>query len=118
MTPLTDQERIIAAQRATTEGRRFLADHPGFPLRGPADLDAILAEGTAMLNDLYNGAEVGEGRLARLLSLFRMDFQDPTVVTPDLAGRPVYLALAMTEKSQLRLKPQNLLMNLPLASRA
>jgi DNA mismatch repair protein MutS2 len=42
MTPLTDQERIIAAQRATTEGRRFLADHPGFPLRGPADLDAIL----------------------------------------------------------------------------
>jgi len=42
MMPLTDQGRIIAAQRATTEGRRFLADHPGFPLRGPADLDAIL----------------------------------------------------------------------------
>ena len=42
MTPLTDQGRIVAAQRATTEGRRFLADHPGFPLRGPADLDAIL----------------------------------------------------------------------------
>ncbi len=42
MTPLTDAGRIVAAQRATTEARRFLADHPGFPLRGPADLAAIL----------------------------------------------------------------------------
>ncbi|MBF8299930.1 MAG: mutS2, partial [Acidobacteria bacterium] len=33
---------IAAAQRATTEGTRFLAAHPGFPLRAPADLDAIL----------------------------------------------------------------------------
>src|SRR3546814_6878172 len=31
------------------------------------------AEGHALLNDLYNGIEVGEGRLAQLLSLFRMD---------------------------------------------
>jgi hypothetical protein len=76
------------------------------------------AEGSAMLNDLYNDAEVGEGRLARLLSLFRMDFQDSSVLLPELAGRPVYLAMAMTEKSQLRLKPQNLLVNLPLAPRA
>ena len=76
------------------------------------------AEGTAMLNDLYNGVEVGEGRLARLLSLFRMDFQDPSVVLPELAGRPVYLAMAMNEQSQLRLKPQNLLVNLPLTQRA
>jgi hypothetical protein len=76
------------------------------------------AEGSALLNDLYNGVEVGEGRLARLLSLFRMDFQDPSVLLPELAGRPVYLAMAMTEKSQLRLKPQNLLVNLPLAPRA
>jgi hypothetical protein len=76
------------------------------------------AEGTAMLNDLYNGVEVGEGRLARLLSLFRMDFQDPSAVLPDLAGRPVYLAMATNEKNLLRLKPQNLLVNLPLAARA
>ncbi|GAB4373748.1 MAG: DUF6352 family protein [Kiloniellaceae bacterium] len=76
------------------------------------------AEATAMLNDLYNGVEVGEGRLARLLSLFRMEFQDPSVVAPGIAGRPVYLAMAMTEAKQLRLKPQNLLVNLPLAERA
>ena len=76
------------------------------------------AEGSKLLNDLYNGVEVGEGRLARLLSLFRLEFQDPSVVAPNIAGRPVYLALAMTEDGKLRLKPQNLLVNLPLAERA
>ncbi len=76
------------------------------------------AEGSAMLNDLYNGIEVGEGRLARLLSLFRMEFEDPSLLLPSVAGRPVYLAMAMTEQNQLRLKPQNLLVNLPLAERA
>ncbi|NIA68760.1 hypothetical protein HBA54_09170 [Pelagibius litoralis] len=75
-------------------------------------------EASKLLNDLYNGVEVGEGRLARLLSLFRMEFQDPSVVAPGIAGRPVYLAIAMTEGGSLRLKPQNLLVNLPLAERA
>ena len=40
--PSTSAEEIAAEQRATTEGTRFLADHPGFPLRAPTDLDAIL----------------------------------------------------------------------------
>ena len=40
--PSTSAAEIAAAQRATTEGTRFLADHPGFPLRAPTDLDAIL----------------------------------------------------------------------------
>jgi hypothetical protein len=33
---------------------------------------------------------------------------------PDVAGRPVWLGLAMTPDGLLRLKPQNLLVNLPL----
>ena len=33
----------------------------------------------------------------------------------DVAGKPVYLGLAMTADQQLRIKPQNLLLNLPLA---
>src|SRR5688572_4121987 len=40
--PLIDAAGVGAAQRATTEGTRFLADHPGFPLRAPADLEHIL----------------------------------------------------------------------------
>jgi len=73
------------------------------------------AEGSALLNDLYNGEEVSEDRRARLLSLFRLDFDDPGLMRPDIAGRPVYLAMAMTPDNSLRLKPQNLLCNLPLA---
>ncbi len=76
------------------------------------------AESSAILNDLYAGQEVDQERLARLLSLFRLEFADPSVMRADIAGRPVYLAMAMTEGKVLRLKPQNLLVNLPLASRA
>jgi hypothetical protein len=76
------------------------------------------AEASALLNDLYAGVEVDEARMARLLSLFRLEFADPSVMRHDIAGRPVYLAMAMTEGKALRLKPQNLLVNLPLAPRA
>jgi hypothetical protein len=71
-------------------------------------------ESSAILNDLYKGVEVDEARIARLLSLFRLEFRDPADMRPDLAGRPVYLGLAMTEAKRLKLKPQNLLVNLPL----
>jgi DNA mismatch repair protein MutS2 len=40
--PATDASAIAQAQRATSEGTRFLTDRPGFPLRAPVDLDAIL----------------------------------------------------------------------------
>jgi hypothetical protein len=76
------------------------------------------SEGTRLLNDLYNGVDVGEARLARLLSLFRLEFRDPRVMPEAIAGRPVYLALCMNEAGVLRFKPQNLLVNLPLADRS
>ena len=41
--PMTDASAVARAQRETTEGTRFLADHPGFPLRAPTDLDVIVA---------------------------------------------------------------------------
>jgi DNA mismatch repair protein MutS2 len=40
--PLIDVARVIATQKATSEGTRFLADYPGFPLRAPSDLESIL----------------------------------------------------------------------------
>ena len=40
--PLRDATAVGFAQQATTEGVRFLGDHPGFPLRAPADLHAII----------------------------------------------------------------------------
>ena len=76
------------------------------------------AEATAMLNDLYNGGEVDEARMRRVIGLYRVDFRDPVVMLPAVAGSPVFLGLAMAPDSTLRMKPQNLLMNLPLARRA
>ncbi|HTM04280.1 MAG TPA: endonuclease MutS2 [Vicinamibacterales bacterium] len=40
--PMTDAPPMVAALRATTEGAKFLADYPGFPLRAPSDLEQIL----------------------------------------------------------------------------
>jgi DNA mismatch repair protein MutS2 len=40
--PITDVAAVLRAQRATTEGTKFLTDHPGFPLRAPSDLNAIV----------------------------------------------------------------------------
>jgi hypothetical protein len=75
------------------------------------------AEATGMLNDIYNGLRVDEERLKRVIGLFRMDFPDAATLRPELDGAPVFLGLAMTPEATLRMKPQNLLMNLPLARR-
>jgi len=75
-------------------------------------------EATAILNDLYRGQPVDEVRLSRLVGLFRLDFVDPADMQADVAGAPVWLGLAMAADGGLRLKPQNLLLNLPLARRS
>jgi hypothetical protein len=76
------------------------------------------AESSGFLNDLYNGVEVGDDRGERLLSLFHLEFEDARLMKAAVAGRPVYLGLAMTAAKKVRLKPQNLLVNLPLATAA
>ena len=71
-------------------------------------------EATALLNDLYEGREVEPARLQRLVSLFRLDFTDSQEMRPDVAGKPVYLGLMMNGAGIVKIKPQNLLINLPL----
>jgi len=43
-----------------------------------------------------------------------MEFAEPGEMRRDIAGRPVYLALAADEDDVVRMKPQNLLLNFPL----
>jgi len=74
------------------------------------------ATATALLNDLYLGHELGAQRQQQLVSLFKLRFDDPQDMRADVQGKPVYLGLAMTEQGGLKLKPQNLLLNLPLAN--
>ena len=76
------------------------------------------AQASSLLNDLYTGEEVDEDRMSRLMCLFRLEFVNPADMLAQVAGRPVYLAMAMDENKQLKLKPQNLLLNLPLARRS
>jgi hypothetical protein len=73
------------------------------------------AQASGVLNDLYRGQEVTPERMERMLCLFRLGFDEPSVMRPEIAGRPVYLAMAMDSERRLKLKPQNLLLNLPLA---
>jgi len=81
LTPAVDAARVIALQRATTEGTRFLSDHPGFPLRAPSELDAILdslaVEGRALealrllkLGDYLESIEQSRQAIRRVGSAF------------------------------------------------
>ena len=72
-------------------------------------------DSSVLLNDLYEGTDVEPERMERVLSLFRLEFEDPSLMRAEIAGRPVYLALSMSPDKKVRLKPQNLLVNLPLA---
>ena len=72
------------------------------------------AQASALLNDLYEGHAVEPERQQRLISLFQLDFVQAHDMRADVAGKPVYLGMAMTPEQTLRLKPQNLLLNLPL----
>jgi Family of unknown function (DUF6352) len=74
------------------------------------DVDA-----STLLDDLYRGHAVEADRQQRLISLFRLDFANPAEMRADVAGKPVYLGLAHGADGVLKLKPQNLLLNLPLA---
>ena len=72
-------------------------------------------DSTAILNALYRGEEVAAEDLERMALLFRLEFRDPAEALADLGGRPVYLGLACRPERTLKMKPQNLLINLPLA---
>jgi hypothetical protein len=107
-------ERWIAhfhGARATVTPVREIADEEWLWHVG---LDA---EATTLLNEVYGGGEVDAERMKRIVGLFRVDFADPGVLRPENAGSPVFLGMATGADGTLRMKPQNLLMNLPLAAR-
>jgi uncharacterized protein DUF6352 len=73
------------------------------------------AEATGLMNDIYNGGTVDQERMKRIIGLFRMEFKDAGVLRREMEGAPVFLGLAAAADGSLRMKPQNLLVNLPLA---
>ncbi len=76
------------------------------------------AQASGMLNDLYAGSTIDEDSQRRMLCLFVLNFENPSDMLSEVSGKSVYLAMAMDTQQLLKIKPQNLLLNLPLARRS
>ncbi|HQY28046.1 MAG TPA: DUF6352 family protein [Burkholderiaceae bacterium] len=72
------------------------------------------AQASLLLDKLYREEGLAPDEHRRILLLMRLDFERLEDQDPAVAGKPVYLALAADEAGVLRMKPQNLLFNLPL----
>jgi len=75
-------------------------------------------ESTRILNALYEGNDLDEGDGDRLIALFRMWVDDDKALIDAMRGKPIYLGLAMTADKIVKMKPQNLLTNMPLPREA
>ena len=69
-------------------------------------------DSSQILNDLYNGKDISEETLKQILCLFKLESKEGFV--KEMQNKPVYLALSMNKDFRVKLKPQNLLTNLPL----
>jgi len=78
-------------------------------LRWFVGLDPV---GTAIGNALWHGQPVKE----TLVGLFALGIEPASAVLPEVAGHPVWLLLGMGKDRVIRMKPQNLIAGLPLAS--
>jgi hypothetical protein len=76
------------------------------------------SEGTRIGNVLWDGATLDGNAAERIVALMRLDIEDVRLVDERVGARPVYLILAMGADRVVRLKPQNLVAGLPLASTA
>jgi Family of unknown function (DUF6352) len=74
------------------------------------------AAATAIGDALWNDDELDQAARERVVGLYRLTFRDPAVVLDKARGEPIYLILAMTPERMLRMKPQNLLTGLPVAT--
>jgi hypothetical protein len=63
---------------------------------------------------LWNGDGLDDAARAHLVGLFRLTFADPSRMIENVRGEPVYLLAATTGDDLLRLKPQNLIVGLPI----
>jgi hypothetical protein len=72
------------------------------------------AEGTRLGDTLWNDGAISADASHRIVGLYRLTFSDPHAMLERIAGEPVYLILAMTAEGILRMKPQNLVIGLPM----
>ncbi len=73
------------------------------------------AEATRIGDALWRGEELDPAARQRIVGLYRLTFRDAEIVLDKAKGEPIYLILAMTPDRKLRMKPQNLVIGLPIA---
>ena len=71
------------------------------------------AEATRIGDLLWNGESVDDAGRERVVALYRLEFDEPGIMSEKVRGEPVFLMAAMTADKVLRLKPQNLITGLP-----
>ncbi len=72
------------------------------------------AQASRLMNKLFEGAELSLDEQVSIIGLFRMDILDQQSVIERVRGNPVWLSMAQSPDGKLNMKPQNLLLNLPL----
>ena len=72
------------------------------------------ADATRIGDLLWHGEDLDEATMGQVVGLFRLTFDDQSVVLDKVKGEPVYLILAMTADRLIRMKPQNLVTGLPI----
>ena len=80
------------------------------PLSWYVGLDA---DATQIGNALWQGDELDDNAMTRVVGLFRLSFRDPGLMLDKVRGEPIYLVLAMSREHLIRRKPQNLVTGLP-----
>ncbi|MEP2943496.1 MAG: DUF6352 family protein [Hyphomicrobiales bacterium] len=75
------------------------------------------ATATAYLNGLYEGEIDFDPTTTRIAGLFSLIFLNKNDADTAVGDKPVYLGLAVNAQNEVKLKPQNLLTNLPIRAR-
>ena len=104
-------ERFIAHLLAVEVAIEPLIEANDVPFTWYVGLDAA---GTKIGDALWRGEALDEATRARIVGLYRLTFFDPTLAGATIGRDPVYLILAMTPDQVLRMKPQNLVVGLPI----
>jgi Family of unknown function (DUF6352) len=72
------------------------------------------AEATKIGDALWQGEEVEESVWQQIVGLFRLRLLEHASMVDKTNGEPIYLIMAMTRDRMLRMKPQNLIVGLPI----
>ncbi len=103
--------RFIAHLLAIEVRIEPLVEVSDVPFTWYVGLDAV---GTGIGDALWNGETLDDAARARIVGLYRLAFADLASVEPKIGNEPVYLILAMTPDHVVRMKPQNLVVGLPI----